>query len=86
PAYYDVSLKYKLTRDDESGEMLDIIRETLTMNFGYSYNMSTGNVGNYMGELISSKNPNFTSLYEKEFEKRKAVFDKFIQDVLNLDS
>ncbi|MCL1859048.1 MAG: extracellular solute-binding protein [Oscillospiraceae bacterium] len=85
PAYYDVALKVKQTRDDESGEMLDIIRDNLWVNFGYSYNMSTGNVGNYMRELIEKKSPNFMSMYDSTFEQRTAIFDKFIEDVLNLE-
>lgn len=85
PAYYDVALKVKQTRDEESGEMLDIIRDNLWMNFGYSYNMSTGNVGNYMRELIEKKSQNFMSMYESTFETRKATFDKFIENVLNLE-
>jgi hypothetical protein len=85
PAYYDVSLKVKQTRDEESGEMLDIIRDNLWMNFGYSYNMSTGNVGNYIRELIENRNPNFASLYDSTFTQRSAVFNKFIEDILNLD-
>jgi len=84
PAYYDVSLKVKQTRDEESGEMLDIIRDNLWMNFGYSYNMSTGNVGNYMRELIEKKNANFMSTYESTFEQRSKIFNKFIEDVINL--
>ena len=84
PAYYDISLKVKQTRDDESGEMLDLIRGSLWMNFGYSYNLSTGNAGNYMRELIESKNPNFMSTYESTFEKRAAVFNKYIESVLEL--
>jgi hypothetical protein len=86
PAYYEVSLKVKQTRDEESGEMLDIIRSNLWMNFGYSYNMSTGNVGNYMRELIEGRNPNFTSMYDSTFTQRSATFNKFIEDVLNLES
>lgn len=85
PAYYDVSLKVKLTRDDESDEMMDIIRSSLWMNFGYSYNMSTGNAGNYMRELIEKKSPNFMSEYESTFDQRSAIFNKFIENVLNPD-
>jgi len=34
PAYYDVSLKVKLTRDDASSEMLDLIFDGLTVDYG----------------------------------------------------
>ena len=84
PAYYDIALKVKQTRDDESGEMLDIIRGSIWMNFGYSYSLSTGGIGNYMRELIEQKNPNFTSVYDASIASRTKIFDKFIADVLNL--
>jgi len=86
PAYYDIALKVKQTRDDESGEMLDIIRGSIWMNFGYSYSLSTGGIGNYMRELIEQKNPNFTSVYDASIASRTKIFDKFIADVLNLSS
>lgn len=84
PAYYDVSLKVKNTRDDESGEMLDIIRDNLWMNFGYSYSLSTGSVGNYLRELIEKKSSNFASVYESTFQSRVNTFDAFIENVLNI--
>jgi hypothetical protein len=37
PAFYEVSLKTKLARDDESSEMIDIIRSGLTFDFGKIY-------------------------------------------------
>ena len=85
PAYYDISLKVKQARDDESGEMLDIIRGNLWMNFGYSYSLSAGGIGNYMRELIEAKSPNFMSAYERSFDSRAATFDTFVEDVLNLE-
>ncbi|MCL2099802.1 MAG: extracellular solute-binding protein [Oscillospiraceae bacterium] len=85
PAYYDVSLKVKQARDEESGEMLDIIRDNLWMNFGYSYSLSTGSIGNYMREMIDWRGPNFASLYESDFERRADEFNRFIDDVLNLE-
>ena len=96
PAYYDVALKVKRTRDEESAEMLDIIRDSLWMNFGYTYNMSTGNAGNYMRELIERQSPNFITffhfrqglslyIYESTFDRRLIIFNSFIENVLNLD-
>lgn len=37
PAYYDVALKNKYSRDDDSGEMLDIIRDSLYFDFGFVF-------------------------------------------------
>ena len=37
PAYYDVQLKYRDSRDDESGEMLDIIFASRTFDLGAAF-------------------------------------------------
>jgi len=46
PAYYDVVLKGKTARDDESSEMLDIIKETLKVDFIFAYGNVLGDIGN----------------------------------------
>ena len=69
PAYYDMALKGKFARDNESGEMLDIIREGLCINFGYFYDIG-GNV--MFRTLLSNGNSNFASYYaanKKGFER-----------------
>ena len=62
PAYYDMALKDKYSRDDESGKMLDIIREGFTCNFGYFYGQPLG-CANIFRQLIAQDNSNFVSYY-----------------------
>lgn len=38
PAYYDIQLKYRDTRDNESGEMLDIIFDSRSFDLGAAFN------------------------------------------------
>ncbi len=40
PAFYDKALKVKFTRDEESAEMLDIIRGGISFQFGYFYSQT----------------------------------------------
>lgn len=47
PAYYDVQLKYRDTRDEESGEMLDIIFASRSFDIGASFNWG-GILAQYM--------------------------------------
>jgi len=42
PAYYEVALKTKYTADDDSARMYDIIRDGMTLNFGYIYSNAVG--------------------------------------------
>ncbi len=63
PAYYDVSLKGKNARDEESVEMLDIILSTRIYDFGWYYQF--GNYNNHIMDLFRNYNSDFASMYEK---------------------
>ena len=60
PAFYDVSLKTKFSRDYESEQMIDIIRESLIYDIGYI----SGGVFQGAGEALARQsNPDFASYY-----------------------
>lgn len=42
PAYFETALKKKYARDDDSSRMYDLIRETMTLDFGYIYSNAIG--------------------------------------------
>ena len=48
PNYYDTALKYKYTRDDAAAEVVDLIRDSITTDFGYIW-------GRYIGCLYFSR-------------------------------
>ncbi len=82
PAYYDMALKDKYSRDDESGEMLDLIREGFTCNFGYFYGQDL-NMGNEFRVMVGQDNSNFVSYYavnqkgyERQLKKLMAAYDE----------
>ncbi len=59
PAFYEQSLKTKFTRDNESEEMIDIIRDSIVYDVGYA----TG-AFNYIGNVLAnSVTHDFSSLY-----------------------
>ncbi len=75
PAYYDKALKGKFARDDESGEMIDIIRDGLCINFGFFYDVGGGSI---FSRLLESENSNFASYYAAN----KKMYDRQLQTVL----
>ena len=82
PAYYDMALKDKYSRDNESGEMLDLIREGFTCNFAYFYGLNL-DMGNEFRVLIAQDNSNFVSYYavnqkgyERKLKKLLAAYDE----------
>ena len=69
PAYYDVALKVKSTRDEESVEMLDMIVNSRIFDFGYVFDAWKG-CSFFLEQLVQNNNTNFESFYAK---KEKAV-------------
>ena len=62
PAFYDVSLKTKFARDNESEDMMDIIRESIVYDFGYSWDGKFQALGK---NLARSANHDFASFYAR---------------------
>jgi hypothetical protein len=63
PAYYDVALKVKFTRDEDSVKMLDIITEGRTYDFSILHSTDLKRLPYLFRDLISGKNSDFVSKY-----------------------
>ena len=65
PALYELSLKTKFARDDESAEMMDYIKDGRVYDYGY-FNSSVSGWMAYTGRTLLVENDfNFASFYEK---------------------
>ncbi len=75
PAFYDTVLMNKVTRDEESAKMLDLLRETLYFDFGYVHGVPAGGIFQLFGDqLLAYGNQNITSYIESQ---RKSIETKF---------
>ena len=77
PAYYDVCLQRKYTRDEESSAMLDIIFSSTVYDLGEVYQ-----VGGFIGAVVSDfwgKNINSTVV---QYDKLSGKIDKDIEDLI----
>ena len=83
PAYYDMALRDKYARDDESGEMLDIIREGFTVNFGYFYGQSLNGCSMIFRNLIDQDNSNFVSYYAVNAKGYERMLKKLLASYEN---
>jgi len=84
PAYYDVLMGVKLTRDLDSVEMLDLVYKTCVFDAGRNYVEGDPMQYSYP-TLLRSKSTDFVSYYEKNAGKTQAALDKFYEKVLALD-
>ena len=76
PAYYDVSLKGKFSRDDESQEILDLVFSTLVWDISFYYDF--GGIGKILDSMVGAKKTDFVSEYEKIEDKVKTAIDKCV--------
>jgi hypothetical protein len=84
PAYYDIALKGKYIRDEESEEMLDLIFDSKIYDLGWLYQ-----IGGYNEEIMNlyrNRKTDFISMYEKREEKAYkdiAKINEAFDEILN---
>jgi hypothetical protein len=74
PAYYDVTLKDKVSRDQDSADMLDLIFETRTYDLGWYY--AVGSYNESIMNLFRNYQSDFTSMYKKSEKVANKYIDK----------
>ncbi len=78
PAYYDVVLKTKNSRDEESAEMIDIIRDTLTFDLGYLCSTSLNEIGHIFVNLIRENATDLASRYAAKESAAQTALDEML--------
>ncbi|MBO5219411.1 MAG: hypothetical protein J6C52_08275, partial [Clostridia bacterium] len=53
----------KGARDEESGEMIDIIRDSMVFDFGWVHSVIMNSVGQMLADLVHVRSDNFASYY-----------------------
>ena len=78
PAYYDVALKVKMSRDEDSSDMLDIILDSSTYDLSY---MTYKSLSGILNPLIAVGNTNFSSEYASRSGTLNQNMQKYIDSV-----
>ena len=83
PAYYDISLKGKHARDEESITTMDLIFSTMTYDPGYMNNW--GGLAQFTLTMVDSYKEDLVSQYEKLESKALTALDKMTEKYASLD-
>ena len=83
PAYYDIVLQRKFTRDEESSDMLDIIFSTQVYDIGGVY--SFGGVFSDFNGLASKEDRNIASYYDKKIANMEKAIQKVVDQFEAMD-
>ena len=80
-AYYEVNLRYKDLRDDESEEMLDIIFSNIVYDMGLCYNF--GGLATMMKELCMANSTDVVSTIEGKVDQAQTKINELIEMYAN---
>ncbi|MBR4205884.1 MAG: hypothetical protein IKQ92_10435 [Clostridia bacterium] len=81
PDYYDVILKTKYRRDssDAASQIIDLIHDSMTTDFGYFYNYSLGNMMLSLRSMILiDKSKDFVSTYKRS----EKIYERMLSNLL----
>jgi len=78
PSYYEVALKVKYARDEQTSQMLDLISQTAYTDFGYVYSLLCSGLTTYR-DMVTS-NSQFASWYAK----KEKIIEKGLNTVIDL--
>ena len=78
PVYYDTVLKTKTARDEESGAMLDLIRDGLVLDFAAEYAVQTNRAGFIIRDCIEGKKE-LASFFKGSEKAWNKMFEKFLE-------
>ena len=84
PAYYDVTLKGKVSRDNDSGDMLDIIYSNINLDL-VTLMASRLPVDNNMREFLIKNNTSFTSTIASLKQKCETILQQDTETLIGLE-
>lgn len=79
PTYYEIALKTRYLRDNESKKMLDILIDGRKYDFGYIYNGWKATLGSALPTLMAEGSSNFESFYNKHYQTSRLHYRSIIK-------
>lgn len=79
PAYYEQTLQSKVSRDEDSSRMLDLIFSTRTYDFGWYFEVGTYNEA--IMNLLRSYSADVSSMYKKFEKVATKTLDKYNEKI-----
>jgi len=85
PAFFDIALKNRYSRDAETAEMMDLIKNSVLINFESLYNESIGYPWTVLRSLMPQKSNHFASYWAGCENSIKSKIAEAVQLIENLD-
>lgn len=80
PAFYDVALKTRDSRDEDSAKMIDMIRDGLIFDWGYIHSNALGGVGHLFVIHVRDNNNSIATAYDSSAK----IYGVYLKRVLEV--
>ena len=81
PEVFNITLQAKYASDEETGQMLDILRDGVVFEVGKVYSYAFSNLTYSMWrDCLKNNNPNFSSVFKAQSRALQTLLDKFIAE------
>ncbi len=84
PAYFENALKIKYARDDESAQMYDLIKSSITFSFATSFTMAIGDPQNLFKDGVAYFNDNWASKMATWEPQSQALLEETLETLKEL--
>ncbi|MBQ3861262.1 MAG: hypothetical protein II779_12085 [Clostridia bacterium] len=79
PAYYEIALKVKFTRDSDSGRMIELVHENVTIDFAAQWSNKIGDINHFFRKTADAKSEAIASMIQKNQKVWNKSMDKLVQ-------
>lgn len=81
PEYFDVALKSRYSRDPETAEMMDLVKDSIYFNFESLYNEAIGTPWYILRDLMPQKSTDFASYWKGKEKVVKRILNVTAKDL-----
>ncbi len=85
PAYYEIALKVKFTRDSDSGRMIELCHENVTIDFAAQWSNKLGDINHFFRGRADAKDEAIASTIQKNQKIWGKTMDKLGSALEDLD-
>ena len=85
PAYYEIALKVKFTRDSDSGRMIELCHENISIDFAAQWSNKLGDINHFFRGRADAKEESIASTIAKNSKVWAKAMDKLVKAFEGLD-
>ena len=84
PAYYEIALKVKFTRDSDSGRMIELCHENISIDFAAQWSNKLGDINHFFRGRADAKDESIASTIARNAKVWSKSMEKLVKSFEDL--